>query len=160
MVYACQFVAISSCLWNDIQLLANVEAQATLLPATTVRSLAMKFNIEYSYKEICSLTHTYNDIIVSTYRMHKTICQTMRNASIQTSCHLMSETSTAAVNHYTDLSYFFNSHLACIEFIVNLIHNLYLSIVIASTERAQLPHLSKNNVTQFPFAASQSFQLL
>lgn len=50
----------------------------------------------------------------------------------------MSEPSTAAVNHDTDLSDLFNSHLACTELIVNLIDHLYLSVVVASTQRAQL----------------------
>jgi len=57
-----------------------------------------------------------------------------------TSCHLMSKTSTAAVNHYTDLSNLFNSHLACIELIVDLINDLYLSIVVASTKCTELSH--------------------
>jgi len=57
----------------------------------------------------------------------------------------MSETSTATVNHYTDLSYFFNSHLACIELVEDFIYHLYLGIVITSTQRAKLPHLSHNS---------------
>jgi len=51
----------------------------------------------------------------------------------------MSKTSTAAVNHYTDLSCFFNSHLASIKFIVDLVHNLYLCVVVTGTQCAKLP---------------------
>ena len=68
--------------------------------------------------------------------------QTTRNFCRQTSCHLMSKTSTATVDHHADLSCFFNSHLACTELIVDLVHNLDLSIVITSTQGAQLPRLS------------------
>lgn len=62
--------------------------------------------------------------------------------TLHTSCHLMSKTSTATVNHNTDLSHLFNSHLACIELIENLIHYLYFSIVVTSPQCAKLSHLS------------------
>lgn len=79
---------------------------------------------------------------VSNYQIHTTMYPTKQNFCTQTSCHLMSKTSTAAVYHYTDLSHFFNSHLARIELIEDLIHHLYLSVVVTSTQCAKLSHLS------------------
>jgi len=55
----------------------------------------------------------------------------------------MSKTSTTAVDHHTDLSFLFNSHLARIELVVDFIDDLNLGIVVTSSQCTKLPpHLS------------------
>jgi len=52
--------------------------------------------------------------------------------------HLMTQTSTAAVYHHNHLASSLDSHLVSRMFVIDFIHHLYLSIVIAGTYSTQL----------------------
>ena len=100
------------------------------LTKTNVKQLAEKYKASG-----CSKAQSFGNYC----QVETRIYPTKKNLSTQTCCHLMSKTSAAAVNHYTDLTCFFNSHFASIKLIVDLVNNLYLSIVVTSAERAKLP---------------------
>ena len=105
------------------------------------------------YDKVSPLTVSNNSELNS----YKGILQ----AHTHTSRYLMSKTSTAAVNHYTDLSHLFNAHLSCTELAVDLINNLYLSIVITSTKSTELSHLpnKSHNIGAFSENADSILEL-
>lgn len=55
-----------------------------------------------------------------------------------TCCYLVPQPSTSTVNHYTHLSLGLYTHLLSSKLIVDLVHYLYLSIVVTSSQSSQL----------------------
>lgn len=62
-----------------------------------------------------------------------------KNLFVSITCSdLMSKTTTTTMNHDAYLPLFFDAHLACVEFVVNLIDNLNFCIVVTRPKSSQL----------------------
>lgn len=60
-----------------------------------------------------------------------------------TCSNLVAQASAATVDHHTHLAFVINAHLLGSILIINLIHNLNLSVMVSCTQRPQLAKKTK-----------------
>lgn len=76
-----------------------------------------------------------------------------------TCCYLVAQPPTSTVDHHTHLSLTLNAHLFGGKLIVDLVHHLYLSIMVAGSQSSQLKSRSQTHENCINYRAffSQSF---